>query len=226
MVTPDWSQPFEIMCNASNVAVGAIMGQRKDKMFRHLYYERRTLNNAQVNYATTENELFAVVFAFDKFRSYLMGSKVIPTFFLVDKLPRDLSRNQSRKLQAICCTAVQVYDNTQIRTTYHAQTSGKVEVANRKFKRILEKTASTSRKDCSVKLDEALWAYKTALKTTVGISLFKLVYEKSFYLLVEIEHKAYWAIKMLNLVVSRAGEHMLAQMNELEEFRQDTYENA
>nr|XP_016469828.1 PREDICTED: uncharacterized protein LOC107792152 [Nicotiana tabacum] len=109
---------------------------------------------------------------------------------------------------------------------YHAQTSGQVEVANIELKRILEKTVSAYHKDWSVKLEEALWAYKTALKTTIGTSPFKRVYEKSCHLPVEIEHKAYCAIKMLNLDLSLAGEHRLGQMNALEEFRLDTYENA
>ncbi|XP_070055265.1 uncharacterized protein [Nicotiana tomentosiformis] len=84
---------------------------------------------------------------------------------------------------------------------------------------------SASRKDWFVKLEEALWAYRTAFKTTIGTSLFKLVYEKLCHLPVEIEHKAYWEIKMLNLDLSLAGEYRLAQMNALEEFRLDAYEN-
>ncbi|XP_075087651.1 uncharacterized protein LOC142169655 [Nicotiana tabacum] len=110
-------------------------------------------------------------------------------------------------------------------TPYHAQTSGKVKVANCELKRILQKMVSASCKDWSVKLEEALWAYRTAFKTTIGTSPFKLVYGKSCHLSVEIEHKAYWQIKMLNLDLSLAGEHMLAQMNALEEFRLDAYEN-
>ncbi|XP_075099596.1 uncharacterized protein LOC142176328 [Nicotiana tabacum] len=77
MVAPDWSQPFEIMCDASDMAAGAVLGQTKDKMFRPIYYASRTLNNAQVNYDTTKKEFFDVVFTFRKFRSYLVGSKVI-----------------------------------------------------------------------------------------------------------------------------------------------------
>ncbi|XP_075086225.1 uncharacterized protein LOC142168947 [Nicotiana tabacum] len=76
VVFPDWSQPFEIMCDASDTTVGAILGQKKNKIFRPIYYADRTLNEAQMNYATTEKELLAVVFAFDKFRSYLIRTKV------------------------------------------------------------------------------------------------------------------------------------------------------
>ena len=77
MSVPDWSLPFELMCDASDFALGAILSQRKDKELFVIYYASKTLNDAQINYATTEKELLAVVFAFDKFRSYLLGSKVI-----------------------------------------------------------------------------------------------------------------------------------------------------
>ncbi|KAM2973735.1 hypothetical protein FF1_000103 [Malus domestica] len=74
---PDWSIPFELMCDASDYALGAVLGQRKDKQPHVIYYASRTLNDAQLNYSTTEKELLAVVFALDKFRSYLLGTKVI-----------------------------------------------------------------------------------------------------------------------------------------------------
>ncbi|KAK8652304.1 hypothetical protein V6N13_061325 [Hibiscus sabdariffa] len=73
---PDWTLPFELMCDASDYAVGAVLGQRKGKVFHPIYYASRTLNDAQVNYTTTEKELLAVIFAFDKFKSYLLGAKV------------------------------------------------------------------------------------------------------------------------------------------------------
>jgi hypothetical protein len=66
---PDWSQPFEMMCDASDYAVGAVLGQRKEGRVYTIYYASKTLNGAQLNYATTEKELLAVVFAFEKFRS-------------------------------------------------------------------------------------------------------------------------------------------------------------
>ena len=73
---PDWSLPFEIMCDASDYAIEAVLGQRKDNRFHVIYYASRTLSEAQLNYTTTEKEMLAVVFAVDKFRSYLLGSKI------------------------------------------------------------------------------------------------------------------------------------------------------
>ncbi|KAM1052768.1 hypothetical protein ACFX2J_000354 [Malus domestica] len=77
IVPLDWSLPFELMCDASNYALGAVLGQRKDKRTHVIYYASQTLNDAQLNYSMTEKELLAVVFALDKFRSYLIGTKVI-----------------------------------------------------------------------------------------------------------------------------------------------------
>ena len=77
ITSPDWSLPFEVMCDASDYAIGAVLGQRLNKVFYAIYYASRTLNENQVNYTTTEKELLAVVYAMEKFRSYLMGAKVI-----------------------------------------------------------------------------------------------------------------------------------------------------
>ena len=74
---PNWSLPFDLMCDASDFTVGAVLGQRIDKKPVAIYYSSKTLVDAQVNYSTTEKELLAIVFALEKFRSYLLGSKVI-----------------------------------------------------------------------------------------------------------------------------------------------------
>ncbi|KAM1553779.1 hypothetical protein ACFX1Z_006609 [Malus domestica] len=76
-LVPDWSLPFELMCDASNYVVEAVLGQCKDKILYVIYYASRTLNDAQLNYATTEKELLAVVFALKKFRSHLVGAMVV-----------------------------------------------------------------------------------------------------------------------------------------------------
>jgi hypothetical protein len=77
MRSPDWSLPFELMCDASDYAIGAVLGQRKDNKPYVIYFASRTLNCAQMNYTTTEKELLAIVFALDKFRAYLIGSPIV-----------------------------------------------------------------------------------------------------------------------------------------------------
>ena len=74
---PDWSLPFEIMCDVSDYAVGVVLGQTKDKKHHAIACASKTLTGSQLNYATTEKKLLAIVLSIDKFRSYLVGAKVI-----------------------------------------------------------------------------------------------------------------------------------------------------
>ena len=77
VVASDWNLPSKLMCDASDYAIRAVLGQKREITFPVIYYVSRTLNDAQVNYATTEKELLPIMFVFDKFRLYLIGNKVI-----------------------------------------------------------------------------------------------------------------------------------------------------
>ena len=77
MAKPDWNKEFEIMCDASDYAMGVVWGQRTEKNFKAIYYVCKTFNEAQENYTTTEKEMLAMVFAYEKFRPYILGSHVI-----------------------------------------------------------------------------------------------------------------------------------------------------
>nr|GFA24636.1 reverse transcriptase domain-containing protein [Tanacetum cinerariifolium] len=95
----------------------------------------------------------------------------------------------------------------RLSTTYHPQTSGQVEVTNRRLKRILERMVGENRASWSDKLEDALWAFRTAFKTSVGCTPYRLVYGKACHLPLELEHKAYWALKHANFDLKTMGDH-------------------
>ena len=77
MLTPDWNNEFEMMCDVSDYAMGVVLGQRTEKIFKAIYYASKTFNEAEENYSTTEKEMLAMVFACEKFRPYILGSHVV-----------------------------------------------------------------------------------------------------------------------------------------------------
>ncbi|GKC47940.1 reverse transcriptase domain-containing protein [Tanacetum coccineum] len=464
LIAPDWDLPFELMCYASDVAIGAVLGQRHEKNFRPIHYAIKTMNEAESHYTTIEKEMLAVVYAFEKFKSYLIlnksivykdhstlkylfakkdsnarllwwilllqefdfnvidtkGAENLPAYHLSrlenpyenvldpkeinEKFPletlnmvtfrgdsstpwfadyanyhagnfivRGMSSQQKNKffkdvkhyfwddrfLFKICADQVirwcvhgkealdileachngptggtswckshrqkgkisqrdempqnsiqvcEIFDvwgidfmgpfpssggnkyilvaidylskwveakalptndarvvckflkslfarfgapraiisdrethfcNDQfakvmlkygvthrLSTAYHPQTSRQVEVSNRGLKRILERTVGENCTSWSDKLDVALWAFHTAYKTPIGCTPYKLVYGKACHLPIELEHKAYWALKHANFDLSTVSDHRKAQLNELNKLRDQACENS
>nr|GEV98267.1 hypothetical protein [Tanacetum cinerariifolium] len=330
-------------------------GQRVKKPFRPIYYASKTMTQAESNYTTTEKEMLAVVYAFEKFRSYLIMNKSIvytdhsalkylfskkdakakdpstPWFadsanyyagkfiikgmttqqkqkvfkdvrhyfwddpYLFKTCPDQIIRRCVAGQEAIdilkAChsrptrghyganyTAKKVFNSVDclskwvkakalltndarvvvkflkslfsrfgtpkaiisdrgthfcndqfsrvmskygvthhLSTAYHPQTSGQVEVTNRGLKQILKRTVGENRALWSNKLEDALWAFRTAFKTPIGCTPYRLLYGKSFHLPLELEHKAFWALKHVNFNLKTAGDHQKLQLNQLSE---------
>nr|GEU63823.1 DNA-directed DNA polymerase [Tanacetum cinerariifolium] len=220
LVIPDWNLPFELMCNASDYAIGAVLGQRKLKHFQPIHYATKTMTEAQIHYTTIEKEMLTVVYASEKFRPYLVLSKII-VYTDHSALKYLLNKHDAKPRVMIKYGVTHRLD-----TAYHPRTRGKVEVSNRGLKQILERTVGENRTSWSDKLDDALWVFRTAYKILIGCTPYKLVYGKSCHLPIELEHRAYWALKHVIFDLKTAGDHRKLQLNELSELRDQAYENS
>nr|GEV61156.1 reverse transcriptase domain-containing protein [Tanacetum cinerariifolium] len=275
LVVPDWNLPFELMCDASNYAIGAVLGQRKSKHFQPIHYASKTMTEAQIHYITIEKEMLAEAFEilkachegpfvghhganltakkrrgkisqrdemphksiqvceiFDIWGIDFMGrfpsskgNKYI--LVVVDYLSKwveakALSTNDARVVVKVM---IKYGVTHKLAIAYHPQTSGQVEVSNHGLKRILERMVGENRTTWSDKLDDALWAFCTAYKTPIRCTPSKLVYGKSCHLLIELEHKDYWALKHVNFDLKTAGDHRKLQLNELCDLHDQAYKN-
>ncbi|GJT52249.1 reverse transcriptase domain-containing protein [Tanacetum coccineum] len=210
IISLNWNLLFELMCDASDFEVGAVLGQKDGKSFHPIYFESKTLNPAQQKYTVTEKELMAVVFAFDKFRSYLILSKTI--IHTNHSALKHLFKKQDAKPRLIrWILLLQEFD---------------IEILDKALKRILEKTVKDNPAIWSRKLDDALWAFRTTYKTPTGTTPYKLIYGKNYHLPFEIEHRAYWALKNCNPDLIAAGEKRMFQLHELDKLRHQAYENS
>nr|GEV41187.1 reverse transcriptase domain-containing protein [Tanacetum cinerariifolium] len=249
LVVPDWNLPFELMCDASDFVIGAVLGQWKTKHFQPIHYASKTMIEAQIHYTMTKKEMLAVVYAFEMFRPYLIISKSIvytdhsALKYLLSKQdakPRLLQwvfllqefdiiirdKNGLENLAADHLSRLEnphkdVFENKDINENFPLETLEKV-----CLKRILERTVGENRASWSDKLFDALWAFHTAFKTPVGCTPYKLVYGKSCHLPIKLEHKAYWALKHANFDLKTVADHRKLQLNELNELRDQAYENS
>nr|GEZ84822.1 reverse transcriptase domain-containing protein [Tanacetum cinerariifolium] len=216
LIAPNWDMPFELMCDASDFSIGIVLGQRQDKHFRPIHYASKTMIEAESKYTTTEKEMLAVV-------RCVSGQEVMDILEACHSGPTGGHHGPDYTTRKV----MQKYGVThRLATPYHLQTSGQVEVSNRGLKCILERAVGKNRASWSDKLDDSLWAFRTAYKTPIGCTLNKLVYEKACHLPVELEQKAYWALKHINFDLKTAGDHRKVQINELNELCDQAYENS
>ncbi|GJY54837.1 reverse transcriptase domain-containing protein [Tanacetum coccineum] len=248
LVAPDWDLPFEIMCDASDFAVGASPGQLYafEKFRPYLVLSKSIVYtdhsgsqvpgvakqdaNAKIAWGILLLQEFDVVILIKKER------KISPqtTFLLEDPIkfgaPRAIISDRGTHFCNDQFAKVMLkYGVThRLSTAYHPQTSGQVEVSNRGLKRILERTVGENRALFFLVglIRRALWAFRTAYKTPIGCTPYKLVYGKACHLPIELEHKAYWALKHTNFDIRTAGDHRKVQLNELNELRDHAYENS
>nr|GEV03427.1 reverse transcriptase domain-containing protein [Tanacetum cinerariifolium] len=272
LVVPDWNLPFELMCNASDFAIGVIIrhcvhGKEAFDILKACH-EGPTRGHHGAN--LTAKKVFDADFfwptiyrdAHDMIKSCdtcqrqgkisqrdEMPQNAIQVCEIFDVWGIDFmgpfpsSKGNKYILVAVdylskwvevkalptndARVVVKFFKSlfSRFATTYHPQMSGQVEVSNRGLKRILERTVGENRASWSDKLDDALWAFRTAFKTLIGCTPYRLVYGKSCHLLIELEHKAYWALKHVNFDLKIAGDHRKLQLNELNELRDQAYEN-
>nr|GEV10345.1 reverse transcriptase domain-containing protein [Tanacetum cinerariifolium] len=291
--------------------------ERVEKHFQPIHYASKTMTQAVMNYTTTEKEMLAVVYAFEKFRSYpIMNKSIVYTDhsalkylfakkdakarllrwilllqefdfkvidtkgaknYVADHLSRQIIRRCVAGREAIdilkAChsgptgghyganyTAKKVFDSgfycptiykdafelvygkschlplelehkafcTLKHENFDLRTTGdhrKLQL-NELSERILERTVGENRALWSDKLKDALWAFRTGFKTPIGCIPYRLVYGKSCHLPLELEHKAFWALKHANFDLKTAGDHRKLQLNELSELRDQAYENS
>nr|GEV46137.1 reverse transcriptase domain-containing protein [Tanacetum cinerariifolium] len=222
LIAPNWDQPFELMCDASDYAVGAVLGKFKD--VRHYFWDDPYL------FKTCPDQIIHRCVAGQEAIDILKACHSGPTegHYGANYTAKKGKISQRDEMpQNSIQRVMSKYGVThRLSTTYHPQISGQVEVTNRGLKRILKRIVGENRALWSDKLEDALWAFRTAFKTPIGCTPYRLVYGNSCHLPLELEHKAFWALKHANFDLKTAGDHRKLQLNELSELRDQAYENS
>ncbi|GJX70759.1 DNA-directed DNA polymerase [Tanacetum coccineum] len=183
-----------------------LYGNVKTKHFQPIHFASKTMTDAQAHYTTTEKELLAVVYAFEKFQPYLVLSKTI--VYTDHSALKYLLAKQDAKLRLLRWILLLQELDVIIRDKKGAE--------NLAAKIVLHGTDKVA----------DVYGLSTAFKIPIGCTPYKLVYGKACHLPIELEHKAYWALKHCNFDLKTAGDHRKVQMNELNELRDQAYENS
>nr|GEZ04622.1 reverse transcriptase domain-containing protein [Tanacetum cinerariifolium] len=198
--------------HAGNFIIKGMTSQQKKKFFkdaRHYFWDDPYL------FRTGADQII---------RRCVAGKEAIDILNACHSGPTGGHYGASYTAKKVFVSVMEKYGVTyRLSTAYHQQTSGQVEVTNRGLKRILERTVGENHALWSNKLEDALWAFCTAYKTSIGCTPYRLVYGKACHLPLELEHKAYWHT---NFDLRTAGDHRKLQLNELNELRDQAYENS
>nr|GEW62301.1 reverse transcriptase domain-containing protein [Tanacetum cinerariifolium] len=222
LIAPDWDMPFELMCDANDFAIGAILRQRQEKHFRLIHYASKTMTEAESNYITTEKEMLVVVYAFEKFRSYLIINKRI--VYTDHSALKYLFAKKDSKARLLRWVLLLQEFTFKVIDTKGAEnlTADHLSRLENPHQNVLDLKEINE----SFPFETLNLVSTRAYKTPIGCTLYKLVYGKAYHLLIELEHKAYWALKHANFDLQTAGDHRKVQLNELNELRNQAYENS